>query len=132
MFWLRVFEPFRRHHEFCRTTRAELETLAKKRPTGISRKQWHHIVNWTLNAHSNTLVATRQMPREEMDRFETELKQRLQGPVDLGTIDWIWDEFVRLAPGWGPSYSERWRPTSPEKLREFEESSDTIIGVEVD
>lgn len=119
-FWFRVIVPVRRHNEFCREVYAELKTLDEKRPPSITPNQWSHIVAWTKNAHGNTLVASPGIPRAEMDRFLAELRDRLRGPVDLATIDWIWDGFVRLAPGFGPSYSEGWRPTSPAKLREFE------------
>src|SRR5260370_80837 len=111
-FWVSVMRPAHRREEFLRATRAELESLAKKRPPGVTRRQWHHVVAWTLNAHSNTVVARPRIPWVAMDQFESELERRLQGPVDLGTIDWIWDGFVRLAPGSGPRYSEWYRPTS--------------------
>jgi hypothetical protein len=121
-FWWYKVEPIRRHFEFCREVKSELGTLAKKRPAGITREQWQQIVAWTLNAHANTLVATSRIPPDERERFVAELRRRLQGPVDLGTIDWIWDEFVRLAPGWGPSYSEQWRPTSPASRKNTDRS----------
>jgi hypothetical protein len=130
--WVRVIDPARRHTEFCRVTRAELEVLTRKRPPNITRKQWHHIVAWTFNAHGNCLTFSPNIPQPERDRFVGELRGRLRGPVNLRTVDWIWDEFVRLAPSVGSSYSEQWRPTSPEKLREFEESHSTWVGVEVE
>lgn len=132
VFWVRVVEPARRHSAFCRAVEVELKTLASKRPPGVTRDQWHNIVAWTRNAHGNTLVASPMIPRGEQERFLAELRERLAGPVTLATIDWIWDEFVRLAPGWGPSYSEKWRPTCPKKLQEFEESGPIWAGVEVD
>jgi hypothetical protein len=135
-FWFGVYEPIRRHKDFCSATRAELETLAKKRPPDLTREQWNNIVGWTLNGHGNSVVAKRpglggpRIPRAEMDRFLAELRQRLSGPVDLQTINWIWDEFVRLAPESGRHYSERYRPTSPEKLREFKGM--VFDGIDVD
>jgi hypothetical protein len=42
-FWLWVLDPAMRHAEFCRATKAEFESLAKKRPPTITRKQWHHV-----------------------------------------------------------------------------------------
>ena len=130
-FWLLVFVPERRQIEFCTATRAEFNTLAKKRPTNITRKQWHHIVAWTLNAHANCISATRRIDPEERDQFLAELRRRLQGPVELADIDWIWDEIVRLTPG-GRSYSDRWRPTTPERLCEFEAGEFSWGGIEVD
>lgn len=133
-FWWGLLEPYQRNLDFCEATRAELQTLAKKRPANLSRKQWNNVVAWTLNGHGDILCAERYgIPRAEMVRFEAELRRRLQGPVDLATIDWIWDEFERLAPHNASIYSPKWRPTSPEKLREFEEGNVTwslIIEVE--
>jgi hypothetical protein len=64
-----------------------------------------------------------------MVRFEGELKQRLSGLVTLETIDWIWDEIVRLSRN-GRSYSDNYRPTRPERLKEFEGGASW--GIEVD
>ena len=129
-FWLRVVEPVRRHREFDRNVQASLQSLAKKRPANVSRKQWENVVAWTLNAHGNCLAFHRSIPRDEMARFEVELKQHLAGQVSLETIDWIWDEIVRLTPG-GQHYSDNWRPTLPERLKEFEEGN-SFWGIEVD
>ena len=62
------------------------------------------------------------MPREEMIRFEAMLKQKLSELVSLETIDWIWDEFVRLTSN-GERYSDSYRPTLPTRLKEFEEGN---------
>ena len=125
-----VVEPTRRHAAFCREVRADLQSLARKRPPSVSRKQWENVVAWTLNAHGNCLTFHADIPQDEMARFEAELKRRLAGPVDLSTIDWIWDEIVRLTPG-GQRYSDNGRPTLPERLREFEEGNQSW-GIEVD
>jgi hypothetical protein len=133
VFWARVVRPHLRHFEFSQRTHAELKTLARKRPPELTRNQWHHIVARTLNAHRNTIPFCTKIPPDEMDRFESELQGRLAGPaVDLATIDWIWDELARLCPSYGPSYSDHWRPTSREKLAEFEEQGPQWAGIEVD
>lgn len=129
-FWLWVFDPAMRHAEFCRATKAEFASLAKKRPPTVTRKQWENVVAWTLNAHGNCITIARNMPQADRDQFLAELQERLRGPVDLATIDWIWDELVRLTSG-GRSYSDNWRPTAPERLREFEEGN-ISWGLEVD
>jgi hypothetical protein len=129
-FWVGVVEPARRHAAFCREVRADLQSLARKRPPTVSRKQWENVVARTLNAHGNCLTFHADIPQDEMERFAAELKRRLAGPVDLSTIDWIWDEIVRLTPG-GQRYSDNWRPTLPERLREFEEGNQTW-GIDVD
>jgi hypothetical protein len=128
--WFRVIEPLKRHRLFCDHVRAELTMLAKKRPANVTRKQWENVVAWTLNAHANCITYERNMPPEDMEGFETELHQRLQGEVNLATIDWIWDEIIRLT-SIGQRYSDYYRPTLPRKLKEFEEEN-MRWGIEVD
>ena len=119
-FWLLVIDPAQRHRDFCQSTQAELQSLAHKRPPGVSRQQWESVVAWTLNGHGNILTFKQDIPQPDRDKFLAELRARLAGPVDLDTVDWVWDEFERLCPSYGPIYSGRYRPTSPERLREFE------------
>jgi hypothetical protein len=54
----------------------------------------------------------------ERARFLAEFDRRLKGKVNLGTIDWIWDEYVQHSTG-GRNYSRNYRPTDPDHLREF-------------
>ncbi len=115
--WIWKIEPIRRHLEFCRTTRADLETLVHKRPPELTRKQWENVVAWTFNAHANCITSERDIPRADMDRFSKQLKQRLAGPVTLDTIDWIWDEIVRITRH-GKQYSDNWRPTHANPIEE--------------
>ena len=129
--WYAILDPALRHAEFCRVTRAEFESLAHKRPAGITRKHWHHIVGWTLNAHGNCLTFSRDIPQADRDRFVSELRSRLNGQVDIATVDWIWDELVRLT-SYGQTYSDNWRPTTPDRLQEFAVSNSRWSGLEVD
>jgi hypothetical protein len=119
-FWVLVVDPAQRHLDFCRSVHVELKSLTKKRPPDVSRQQWKCVVAWTLNGHANILTTFRNNPQAERDRFLAELRERLNGPVTLATIDWIWDQYEMLNPSYGPVYSGRYRPTSPERLREFE------------
>jgi hypothetical protein len=128
--WVMFFEPEQRHGEFLHATKAEFKSLAKKRPPTLTRKQWENIVAWTLNAHANCLILARNIPQAERNQFLAELRERLRRPVELRDIDWIWDELVRLT-SWGRSYSEMFRPTTPERLKEFEEGNDHW-GIDVD
>jgi hypothetical protein len=128
--WFVFIEPIRLHSRFCQNVRTELESLAKRRPAELSKKQWQHVVGLTLNAHANCFVIQKDLPVEEMERFEAGLRSRLKGTVDLAIIDWIWDEIVRLTRN-GKSYSESYRPTSPAKLAEFEASNESWIEIKV-
>jgi hypothetical protein len=122
-FWVLVLDPARRHLAFCQESRAELQSLAKRRPTSLSRQQWECVVAWTLNGHANILTFKQDIPQAERDQFLARLRTRLSGYVNLGMVDWVWDEFERLSPSYGPIYSGKCRPTSPERLKEFETPS---------
>jgi hypothetical protein len=52
--------------------------------------------------------------------FADELDRRLQGKVEMSTIDWIWDNFEEIGKN-GRRYSEQYRPTTPERLRTAEQ-----------
>lgn len=128
--WIFLLEPIRVHAEFYSDVRGQLQSLAKKRPPNVTPKQWENIVGWTLNAHANCFAHWHQLSQQDMKQFEVELRQHLAGPVTLETIDWIWDEIVRLSP-LGQSYSDNYRPTRPSRLQEFEESN-VSWGIQVE
>jgi hypothetical protein len=89
--------------------------LAKKRPQEVSPNQWAYDIHWTWNLHCNCGTPD-QFDGNERERFLAEFDRRLEGRVDLGTIDWIWDEFSEHSRcgGW---YSRNFRPTDPAHLR---------------
>ncbi len=92
--------------------------LAEKRPAEVSPDQWAFCVYWTWQLHDNYggyefFDPARRGP------FLAEFDRRLDGRVDLGTIDWIWDQYVEHAKG--RYFSENFRPTSPQRLRQVSE-----------
>ena len=115
--YVRILLPIQRWSSFCRVTRSDLETLSNQRPPDLSVEYWSFVVDWTLNAHSNCLT-DRDISQQNRDQFSRQLKIQLAQPVDLRTIDWIWDEIVRISRH-GQRYSDNYRPTAPEHLREF-------------
>jgi len=74
-----------------------LHSLAKRRPANVTRGQWGSAVSWTLNLHGNSLLPF-EADGPTLRRFRARLEERLAGPVDLSTIDWIWDEYALLTP----------------------------------
>ena len=115
--YVRYLRPIQRWWSFCDVTRSDLETLSSQRPPDLSVEYWSFVVDWTLNAHSNCLTH-QDITQQNRDQFSQQLKQQLARPVDLRTIDWIWDEIARISPH-GQRYSDNYRPTAPEHLREF-------------
>jgi|SRR5262245_4006302 len=125
--WFFAFEPLRSHARWYNRVRDAIRELASRRPPEVSRGQWEFVIGWTLNLHANCGGSAGAEGREWQEAFVAELKRRLQGPVGLNTIDWIWDEYER-ATRHGKDYSDRWRPTRPENLAQAEYVS---FGIQV-
>lgn len=110
-FWYVNIEPIRSHRIWSNRVRADLKSLIEKQPDDVSPAEWEFMVGWTLNLHANCgTVHQFMVNRDDRDPFLAEFKNRLQGPVSLDTIDWIWDEYARITKG-GQSYSDKYRPT---------------------
>jgi hypothetical protein len=90
-----------------------LESLAARRPSGMAPRQWESAVAWTLNLHGNSLIRF-QAEGHEIAAFQQRLASKLAGPVDMATIDWIWDEYAQVCPG-GENY-QRFRPMMIEEI----------------
>src|SRR5687768_9832635 len=96
--------------------RVNLKSLADKRPPDVPPGQWEFMVGNTMNLHLNCGLSPANVDREQMWPFLEELERRLQGPVTVATIDWIWDEYARITRG-GRGYGERYRPTRSPDLQ---------------
>lgn len=103
------------HLSWYRNVEDHILRLADRRPEGVSPSRWAYCLHWTWNLHTN-YGGYEYWDRSERTRFLGEFDRRLKGKVDLGTIDWIWDEYVEHTSG-GRSYSQRYRPTDPENAR---------------
>ncbi len=116
-FW---FFGIRPHEEGMRTgkqiERAILK-LSTKCPADVSRERWAHCIAWTWQLHTNYGPYS-YWDRDERQRFIEELEQRVNGHVDMATIDWIWDQYVESTTG-GRDY-DGYRPTVPERLEEVD------------
>jgi hypothetical protein len=119
--WLGIAEPIRSrasHRGWYERVRADLMSLVHRRPPGVTKGQWDYAVGWTFNLHANCGTPDRSW----RDGFAVELERRLQGPVTLADIEWIWDEYARNTSN-GQAYSDRWRPTQDRELGRLEAES---------
>jgi len=95
-----------------------VDGLAQRRPKNVTRKQWVWVVGNTHNALCNCLYLPGCIIDEERYyRFADELEEKNRGEITLSTIDWIWDEIEQMSRN-GRSYSERYRPTTPDHFRD--------------
>ena len=74
---------------------SRIDSLVLRSPTDVSRHQWNVPIFWTHNLHSNSLLAF-DAPLEDIRRFQRQLESRVQGDVDMSTIDWIWGQYATL------------------------------------
>ncbi len=120
-FWFQhaIVEP----HRVARQIQATIESLETKCPPSVRSEQWEIAIWWTCNLTGNSLL-NEQGRLADLRRFQRELAAAAEGPVDMTTILWIWDEHARLTPA-GKEYQRfrqimldamQWHP-GPEKGR---------------
>ncbi len=105
------------HLEWYRRVEDCIIRLADKRPDAVSPNRWAFCVSWTWQLHGN-YGGYYYFDHGARAEFLAEFDRRLTGTVDLGTIDWIWDEYIKHSTG-GRHYSQGYRPTDPDHVRQF-------------
>src|SRR5262249_15063909 len=104
-------ERLRSHSRWHRQVLTDIDALVRKRPAGMTKTRWLIVVRWTRELHCSCgRGPTNQISTQWQERFVTELARRLQRPITLADIDWIWDEYAANTPG-GQSYSAIRRST---------------------
>jgi hypothetical protein len=74
-----------------------IQSLALRRPPHVTRGQWASAVAWTNNLHGNSLLPF-ETDAPTLAAFAERFKKKLDGEVDMTTIDWIWEEYADLTP----------------------------------
>lgn len=94
--------------------------LSLKCPDGLSEAQWAYCVAWTMNLHGNygSWPVPGHVPTEDLNRIADELNRRIDLGADLGTIDWVWDQYFLAYPR--AAHYNNYRPTGEENRAEFE------------
>jgi hypothetical protein len=113
-----VVFPQMRHVHNCQRVEADVRALALKRPADVTRDQWQYMVGWTINDVGNCLASPRYADSGKLAQFANELHLRCAGKIDVSTIDWIWDQIAEMSPNYGKPYSDKYRPTTPERLEQ--------------
>jgi hypothetical protein len=78
-------------------------------------------IGWTWNLHGNWGYPAF-FDRHELQRFANELDQRVDGRVELATIDWIWDQYANHTRG-GQRYADGCRQAIEDTLKEVDSNS---------
>ena len=123
-----LFNPLAVHVRWYDRVRGDIHSLAHKRPPEVSKGQWEFVVGWTNNLHGNCGSVRGSVDLEWRFAFEAELKRRLQGPITLADVEWIWDEYAKHT-SYGQTYSDRWHPL---RSPEFPHATEGVFGMPVD
>lgn len=91
-----------------------IQSLADKRPSDMSPDQWACAVAWTSSLHAKSLLLS-QTSTLEIAAFEQRLREKLAEPVDMQTIDWIWEEYANAGPA-----GEGYQRFKPQMLKDIE------------
>lgn len=86
-----------------------LETLDTRCPATVSPQTWDDATGWAITAYHNICFNANHTTLKELDSFVADTEERLNGPVDLATIDWIWARLAATGPH-GEAYASRFLP----------------------
>src|SRR5262245_5625588 len=78
--------------------RSKIASLRQRRPADVDAKQWDECVDWAVTAHCNICFSEGHTSFQEMRRFEADLDEKREGPVDLNTLKWIGERLERTGP----------------------------------
>jgi hypothetical protein len=95
---------------FIREQRVAYESVWKlrdRRPAEINPDTWEWATSWAITAYCNVSFSPEHLSVQELKQFHFDLEERLRAPVDLKTVDWVWDRLGRTGP-YGQMYRERY------------------------
>ncbi|MFG0296919.1 MAG: hypothetical protein ACF8PG_13515 [Maioricimonas sp. JB045] len=109
-----------------------VETLRVSCPEEVSPERWSEENFGIGTAFANVCFSTNHVPLDEMERLTVDLRERITGqPIDLTTIDWVWDRLAATGPH-GEQYVGKWRPVWQEGTAAVNESGPAAGGTRVD
>lgn len=94
------FEQWREPYREARLLNTVIWQLVDHRPPDMTPKQWESAVAWTNNLDCNSLTFL--APADSIRSLRLELETKLDStskPIDMGTINWIWDSYAKLCRG---------------------------------
>ena len=83
LIWWWLVEPIQSNRRWYDRIRADIETLAHKRPPELNKGQWQFILGWTIQLHANCGTYPHVIDPDWPERFAADFERRLAGPITL-------------------------------------------------
>lgn len=106
-----------------------IEQMAQKWPQQVKRETWDEACNWLLTANANICFSPEHVPMDKVILLSEKFESKVAGPVNLGTVEWMWDEFAAASP-YGAEYADWYRAVYLEYLKRDQPDllTDTMRG----
>ena len=98
-----------------------IASMDSRRPSTVSPREWEVVHFWIGVAFANVCFSPDHVSLAELKRFNNDLDSKLQGKVDLNTVDWIWERLASTGPQ-GAGYVERFMPQYRDELESAQSS----------
>jgi hypothetical protein len=86
----------------------DIASLELRRPADVPPDQWKRAVDWTRNLIYQVYFSPIDSDPDSLEQLRDQLRQKLNGPVDLRTLQWIW-EHCENAPRQGAVWAINFR-----------------------
>lgn len=100
--------PQMRYNQRSRRINQKIADLRAQQPPDVRADLWNECIAWASIAHCNICFSEGHTTYEAMVRYEENLEEKLEGDVDLTTIEWIGERLAETGPH-GQQYMEKWR-----------------------
>jgi len=110
--------PVGRHLEWTRLKQqmdSSIRYMQPSQPNSISPDVWECAHNWVVTAYGNICIIEG-TSKPEMYRLRDDLQKKLNGRIDLGTLNWIWNRLGESGQH-GKRYTERFGPSFRECMQ---------------
>ena len=86
-----------------------VESLRSRRPTNVPANTWDDATAWAMTAYHNICFSAEHVPLESLKDFINDAEDKLAGPVDLNSVDWVWSRLAECSSS-GEQYRDRFEP----------------------
>lgn len=97
--WFLHVQKWRRFTRLLTLIRTSINAFRARRPADVPEAQWEEAVSWTANVVVQDFFTPNDTEYPGLVRLSSGLEERLKGPVDLTTLQWVWDQCAEACGG---------------------------------